>query len=123
MSGVWALRGLRWAYVAFIAAASAMAVRAGMQGNGEGSHDAYVVLVLAIPELIAALAFLVGPVEVAACAVLVLVYAAATALSLASGDWLALLRFFFYGTTAIYIVLANRSILARQRIAATMPVC
>jgi len=107
MNAVWMLRVLRWAYVAFISAASGIAVDAGAHGRGEGKHGASVVLALAIPELIAALAFLVEPLEVAACVVLLVVFAAAGILSLMSGDVLAPLRFLYFAATAFYIVQAR----------------
>ena len=107
MNAVWMLRVLRWAYVAFISAASGMAV---VHGRGEGKHGASVVLALAIPELIAALAFLVEPIEVAACVVLLVVFAAAGILSLESGDFLAPLRFCYFAATAFYIVQARRNL-------------
>jgi hypothetical protein len=120
MNEVWMLRTLRWAYVAFIAAASGVAVYAGALGTGQAKHGPYIVLALAIPELLAALAFLVEPLEVAACAVLLFIYAAATALSLASGDFLAPLRFLYFAATAIFIVQGHRGIQARmQRVATT----
>jgi hypothetical protein len=100
---------LRWSYVAFIAGASGVAANASAHGMGEGRHGASGVLALAIPELLAALAFLVERIEVAACAVLLLIYAAATVLSLESEDGLALLRFFFFAVTAFYIVRAHRN--------------
>ena len=109
MNEVWFLRLLRWAYVAFIAAASGVAVQAGLRGSGEASHSAHTVLALAVPEFLAAFVFLVEQFEIAACAVLLLVFAAATALSLASGDFIAPLRLFYFAVTAIYIVHAHRA--------------
>lgn len=111
------LRILRGAYVAFIAAASGVAVDAAAHGSGETGHGAHVML--AIPELLAALAFLVEPVEIAACGVLLLVYAAASVLSLQAGDLLALLRFVYFAVTAVYIVHEHRSIQARLQQPAT----
>jgi hypothetical protein len=105
---LWALRSLRWAYVAFIAAASAAAIQSGLRGAGEGSHSGHFVLALAIPELVAALAFLVEPLEVVACGVLLVVYVVAGAVSLASGDYLAPLRFLYFAATAVLIVSAQR---------------
>ncbi|HXC56905.1 MAG TPA: hypothetical protein VNU97_16520 [Rhizomicrobium sp.] len=106
MNAKWTLRGLRYAYVAFIAAASGAALDGAREGTGH--HGAHLVLALAGPELLAALAFLAEPIEIAACAVLLLVYLAAAALSVASGDWLAPLRFAYFAVTAVFIVLAHR---------------
>ena len=108
MSTAWPLRTLRWTYVAFIAAASAMAIRSAHAGAGEGHHPAGFVLFLAVPELIAAVALLVRPVERFACAVLVAVYVAAGVVSATSGDIVAPLRFLYYAATAIVIVAAGR---------------
>ncbi len=120
MNAVWRLRSLRWAYVAFIAAASGVAVSAGAHGTGEARHGANIVLALAIPELLAALAFLIEPIEIAACSVLLLVYAAAIALSLESGDFLAPLRFGYFAVTAVYIVHEHHSATSKnQNLSAT----
>jgi hypothetical protein len=108
MSPRWTLRGLRWSYCAFIAGASSIAMRSAMQGHGEGSHGAQMILALAATETIAALALLLEPVELIACAVLLIVYAIAGVLSILSADWLAVLRFIFYGVTATYIVITHR---------------
>ncbi|HLY56986.1 MAG TPA: hypothetical protein VKS60_15585 [Stellaceae bacterium] len=108
MSSAWPLRTLRWTYVAFIAGASAMAIRSAHAGTGEGHHSARFVLFLAVPELIAALSLLVRPVERIACAVLVAIYVVAGAVSAASGDIVAPLRFLYYAATAIFIVTAGR---------------
>jgi len=109
MSDVWALRALRWAYVAFIAAASGVAIAQGLRGVGEAAHSGHVVLALAIPELIAALLFLVEPLEVLSAAALVLIYLAAAALSLAGGDLLAPLRFLYFAATAIAVIVLHRA--------------
>ena len=111
MSPRWTLRSLRWSYCAFIAAASITAMRSAMQGHGEGSHGALLILALATTETIAALALLIEaePVELIACVVLLIVYAIAGVISILSGDWLAVLRFIFYAVTAIYIVIAHRN--------------
>jgi hypothetical protein len=110
MSEVWALRSLRWSYCAFIAAASALALQLALHGQGEGTHGAHMVLALASTETIAALAFLFAPAQRVACAVLIVVYAIATVLSVLSVDWLAVLRFVFYGVTAVYIVIASAAV-------------
>ena len=109
MNPAWLLRSLRWSYVTFIAGASGVAANAAAHGTGEAKHGASIVLALAIPELIAALALLVERIEVAACSVLLLVYAAAAVLSFESGDHLAPLRFLFFAVTALFIVLARRN--------------
>jgi hypothetical protein len=70
------------------------------------------VLLLAISEMLAALAFLIEPIEIAACAMLLLVFVAATALSIALADYLAPLRFIFFAVAAAYIVAARRMITA-----------
>jgi hypothetical protein len=57
---------------------------------------------------VAALAFLAEPVEVAACALLVAIYAAAATVSAASGDLLAPLRLLYFAATAVFIVIAHR---------------
>lgn len=103
MSDVWALRLFRAIYCAFIVFSSVTTI---MKASGE-SHAVYA---LAVPEILAALAFLIVPFEIAACAVLLIVYAAAAALSIASGD-LFPLRLLYYAATAVFIVSANR----RQR--------
>jgi hypothetical protein len=100
-----ALRGLRWSYCAFIAAASISAAESALHGHKEGSQ---MILGLAVTETIAALAFAIEPVEVIACGVLILVYCVAGVVSAVSCDWVAILRFVFYAATAIYIVLASR---------------
>jgi hypothetical protein len=106
---VWRLRILRWAYVGFIAAASGVAVYAAAHGTGDARHGTKIVLALAIPELLAALMFLVEPLEIAACGMLLLVYAAASVLSLETGDILAPWRFVYFAATAAYIVHEHRA--------------
>jgi hypothetical protein len=113
MSPKWTLRALRYAYVAFIAAASAMALQAALAADAADPHSKHA-LVLAGPELLAALAFLFEPVERIACAVLLLVFLAATAVSLLTGDLLGPLRFIYFAATAIFIVLANRELHAHK---------
>lgn len=109
ISEVRMLRILRFAYVAFIATASGVAIQASVRGIGEAGHGARVVLALALVELIAALAFLVERIEVAACVILVLTFATATILSLESADFLAPLRFAYFAATAICLVKADRT--------------
>jgi len=106
---VWALRVLRWAYVAFIAAASLDAVRSSLTAAGKGGRSSHLVLFLAVPERLAARAFLFEPFEIAAGAVLLMVYLAAGVVSAASGDVLAVLRFVYYAATAVLIVVASRA--------------
>jgi len=105
MSDAWKLRVLRWTYVAFIVQASADTALAGLHGSHEGAH-APQLLALAVPEIAAALAFLIEPIERYAAGILVAVYAAAAVLSVVSGDWP--LRFFYYAATALFIVTASR---------------
>jgi hypothetical protein len=105
----WPLRYLRWSYCAFVAAASLVAAQSALQGHGEGSHGAQMILALAVTEAIAAVALLIEPAEVLACSVLILVYLVAGVVSILSDDWLAVLRFIFYAVTVTYIVLASRA--------------
>lgn len=100
MSEVWGLRGLRWSYCAFIAWASVQTFL-----NARTAHDVHA-LILSSVEVAAIVAFLFVPLEVAACAVLLAVYAIATALTLAEhGDMP--LRFVYFAMTAVYIVSAR----------------
>lgn len=115
MSPRWALHSLRWSYCAFIAAASLIAAQTALRGHGEGSHGAHLVLALAAAELFAALAFALEPAELIAGAGLLLVYAIAGTISILSADWLAVLRFIFYGATVAYIVVAHRNLVARPK--------
>jgi hypothetical protein len=109
LSARWALRGLRWSYCAFIGAASITAAESALHGQGEGSHGPQMILALAVTETMAALALAIEPVELIACVVLLLVYSVAGVVSVLSADWVAVLRFIFYGVTATYIVLASRA--------------
>ncbi len=108
MTPAWPLRLLRWAYVAFIAAASGVALAHGLQGSGESRHSAVFVVVLAGAELAGALAFLIEPVEIAAAALLVAVYVVAAFVSATSADYLALPRFTYFAATAVAIVVVRR---------------
>jgi hypothetical protein len=112
MSPRLALRCLRWSYCAFIVAASWKTMQAALEGHGEGPHGPRHLLVLAAVEIIAALALLVEPIELFACAVLLLVYLVASVLSVIGGDWFAILRFIYFGVTAAYIVFTSRKTLA-----------
>jgi hypothetical protein len=103
----WPLRLLRWAYVAFIAVAGANALQHALHGEGEGHHSAGLVLVLAGAELAGALAFLVEPLEVVACAVLLVVYIAAGIISATSADFVAPVRLLYFAA-AVFIVFAHR---------------
>ena len=114
MSPRWALRCLRWSYCAFIVAASGIAMQAALQGHGEVQLGPRHIVVLAAVEIIAAVAFLLEPVELIACAVLLVVYLVAGALSILAGDWIAVLRFIFYGATAAYIVFASHLVNIRH---------
>jgi hypothetical protein len=109
MSRRWPLRGLRWSYCAFIAAASTTAAESALHGQGEGSHGPQMILALAVTEAIAALALAIERLEIVACAVLLLVYSIACIVSMLSAEWTAVLRFMFYGVTATYIALTSRT--------------
>jgi hypothetical protein len=100
----WPQRTLRWTYVAFICAASGLAIQSALGGAGEGRHAPRIVLVLAVPELLAAAALLIRPAERVACAALLAIYAVAGIVSVTSGDLLAPLRFLYYAATAISVV-------------------
>jgi hypothetical protein len=103
------LRALRWSYSAFITAASLVAAQSALQGHGEGTSGAQMILALAATEALGAVALLIEPLELIACAVLLLVYAVAAVVSLLSGEWLALLRLLFYAVTVTYIVVTSRA--------------
>jgi hypothetical protein len=109
MSQRWMLRGLRWSYCVFIAAASITTAESALGGQGEGSASPQIILALASIEAFAALALAIEPVELVACSALLLVYSIAGVVSALSADWEAVLRFVFYAATAIYIVLASRA--------------
>ena len=106
---IWTLRGLRWSYCAFIAAASISAAESALHGHNEGPHGPRMIVALAATETITALALVVESVEIIACAVLLVVYCVAGVVSVVSADWVAVLRFIFYAATATYIVLASRA--------------
>jgi uncharacterized membrane protein YphA (DoxX/SURF4 family) len=97
MSWLWTVRLLRWSYAAFIAQASAVTFFA----PGHSGHAGVVVRILAASEFLAAAVFALGIVDRVACTVLLVVYAIATALSVADAEWP--LRFFYYAATAILI--------------------
>jgi hypothetical protein len=102
MKTLWAMRGLRWSYAAFIAFASAKTFL-----NPEFTgHGAAAVRVLAGAEFFAALVFAFGVFDLATCAVLLVVYALATLLSTAHGD--VPLRFLYYAATALALVQFGR---------------
>ena len=65
-------------------------------------------MLLASVEILAAILFLFRRSEWWACAALLAVYAVATAISAAFGDWS--LRFVYYGATALFIVMAARNL-------------
>jgi hypothetical protein len=96
ITDVWLLRGFRWIYIAFIAQATLKTL------HGAGEADVAALLALAGVELVAICAFLIEPVELVACAVLLAVYAIASGLTLMQGE--APLRFFYYAVTAALIV-------------------
>lgn len=100
MSQTWALRGLRWSYCAFIAWASVQTFRG---ARGSDLHAQ----ILSVVEIAAIVAFLFAPLEVAACVVLLAVYATAAVLTLATHNEVPL-RFIYFAMTAIYIVIASR---------------
>jgi hypothetical protein len=101
MSEVWALRVLRWSYCAFIASAS---LQTFLQARGDRDVHA---LILSSVEIAAIAAFLFVPLEVIACGVLLIVYAIAATLTAAMHHDIPL-RFVYFATTAVYIVIASR---------------
>ena len=98
MSAVWKLRLFRWIYVAFLVQASVSTALGGLHHAHENMHGSHV---LALIEIVAALAFLIERVEGYAATALIAVFAIATVLSIASGEWP--LRFFYYAATALFI--------------------
>jgi hypothetical protein len=108
MSPRWALRGLRWSYCVFIAAASIATAESVLHGHGEDSHGPHWILALAATETIAIVVLAIEPIELLGCGVLLAVYSIAGVVSAVSADSLAVLRFIFYAVTAIYIVLESR---------------
>jgi hypothetical protein len=103
------LRGLRWSYCVFIAAASITAAASTLHGLHEGSLHPQMILALAGTEAVAAVALAIEPIEVIACAVLLVVYLIAAVVSVFSADLTGVLRFIFYAAAATYIVLASRT--------------
>jgi hypothetical protein len=101
MSGPWPFRLLRWSYCAFIAWASAQV----FFHNG-GAHESHA-RILAGVEIAAIVAFLFPATEIAACIVLLLVYALASAITAMQGE--VPVRFLYYAATATYIVIASRA--------------
>jgi len=95
----WTLILLRWSYVAFIVYASAHTAIAAHTAHGP---HGWPIAILALVEIVAALALLITPLERAACIVLLAVYAIATVLTVAEGE--APLRFLYYATTALALV-------------------
>lgn len=108
MSPAWMLRGLRWSYCVFIAAASIATAESAVHGHGGDSHGPPLILALASIETIAAFALAIEPIELPAWGVLLAVYAIAGVVSVVSADWIAVSRFIFYAATATYIVLTSR---------------
>jgi hypothetical protein len=107
-SSRWLLRGLRWSYCVFIAAASIATAQSVLHGHVDDSHGPHWILALAITETIAIALLAIEPAELLGCAVLLAVFSIAGVVSLVSADWLAVLRFIYYAATAIYIVLTSR---------------
>ena len=107
MSMATALAVFRTIYVAFILTAS-LTTLIGLKAPVHHAHEAASHLaILAGVEIFAALLFLFRRSEIWACAILLAVYAVATAMSVAFGDWS--LRFVYYGATAVFIVIAARN--------------
>ncbi len=100
MSWIWTMRLLRWSYAAFIAQASAVTFFA----PGHSGHAGIIVRIIAGSEFLAAATFASGVADRAACTVLLVIYAVATALSVADAEWP--LRFFYYASTAVLITQA-----------------
>jgi hypothetical protein len=98
-------RVLRWSYGLFIAQASVNAILGAIQRTHH-QESPHLVLSLAVPELLAALAFLFEPAERFALAVLLVVYAVAAVVTAMQGDLP--LRFLYYAMTAVFIVLSHR---------------
>jgi hypothetical protein len=96
----WPLRILRWTYCAFIASSAAQTL---IEASRHSDPHA---IVLSITELIAIVAFLFRALEIPALAVLIAVFAVASAMSSFAGDLP--MRFLFFGTTATFIVCATR---------------
>jgi hypothetical protein len=106
VSGVWALRALRWSFCAFIVFASAQAFMAALAGDAEPHHlGAHALLGLSGVEVLAALALLIPRLAVAAAVVLCMVFAIAAVLTVAGGA--VPLRFAYYAATAILLALAR----------------
>ena len=107
MSMPTALAVFRAIYVAFIVTAS-LATLLREKAPGQPAHAGFSHLtILASVEIAAALLFLFRRSEIWACAILLAVYAIATAISVTLGDWS--LRFLYYGATAVFIVIAARN--------------
>jgi hypothetical protein len=102
------LRGLRWTYCVFVAAASIAAAASALHGLHEGTHHPQMILALASTETVAVLALAIEPIEVIGCAGLLVVYLIAGVVSAFSADLIGVLRFIFYAAVATYIVRASR---------------
>ena len=100
MTHAWALRLLRWSYCAFIAWASAQVFVA-----GAGEHEAHA-KALAGVEIAAIFVFLFPPLQIGAGAVLLIVYAIASVITVLQGE--PPIRFAYYAATALYILWASR---------------
>ena len=111
MSSAEALRAFRWTYVAFIVSASTETVPQPPHDRSSAhAHLAAAVPLLALTEIAAALLLLSERAEILACVLLLSVYAAAAAISLAQG--VVPLRFVYYAASACYIVVAHRRLSA-----------
>jgi hypothetical protein len=105
MSDVWALRILRWTFCGFIAWASAQTLRAGI-----AEHDIHAQLLAGI-ELPTIAAFAWPRLDLIAGAALLVIFVAASLITVAGGELP--LHLVFYGVVAAYIVYTHRrSILA-----------
>jgi hypothetical protein len=114
MSDVWLRRAFRWVFVAFLLVSSAKTFLAGVTGEHEGPHGPIILIALSMAEILAAIAFLIEPLERIACAALIAIFAVAAGLSVMAGDVLPI-RFVYYGATAIFLVSTDRNDRARVR--------
>jgi uncharacterized membrane protein len=100
VSGVWAVRALRWSFCAFIVYASAQSFVPAFAGRVDHRHG-HELLVLSGVEILAALALLIPRAAFAATIALCVVFAIAAVLTAASGE--VPLRFAYYAATAILL--------------------
>ena len=106
MTLIRALAAYRVLYVAFIVWASAKTILDTHRTPDAHAHAALFVIGLASVEILSALALLWRRTEIAACGVLLAVYATAAILSAAQGD--TPVRFAYYAATAGFIVYLSR---------------